>query len=138
VHVCVRASVDGDNNCTALAANRATPSEAEFRQVFEDKVSADTVILRDGSDKHDVLEDKRAVAHSKRINRVNGFHGFIKGGLPEARGVAAVCLNRHESLFAIAYGKKDSAADNVIELMFSRDRSFSTIDAMKLRNLLTI
>jgi transposase-like protein len=137
-YIRVRTSVDGDNNCTAPAVNRAMPSKAEIKQVFEDKVSADTVILRDGSDKYDVLEDKCTVAHSKRINRVNGFHSFIKGRLLGARRVAAAYLNRHDSLFANAYGKKDSAADNVFELMFSRDHSFSTIDAMKSQNLLTI
>jgi hypothetical protein len=96
------------------------------------------VILRDGSDEHDVLEEKRAAAHSKRINRVNGFHSYMKGRLHGARGVAAACLNRHDSLFSNDYGRKDSADDDVFELMFSRDRSFSAIEAVKSRNPLTI
>jgi transposase-like protein len=137
-YIRVRTSVDGDDNCTALAVNRATPSKAEIKQVFEYKVSADTAILRDGSDERDVLEDKRAVAHSKRLNRVNGFHSFIKGRLLGARGVATAYLNRYNSLFSNIYGKQDSATDYVFELMFSRDHSFSAIDAVKSQNLLTI
>ncbi|MDR3134543.1 MAG: IS1595 family transposase [Deltaproteobacteria bacterium] len=137
-YICVRTSVDGDNNCAALAVNRATPSKAEIKQFFEDKVSEDTVILCDGSDKYDVLEEICTVGHSKRINRVNGFHSFIKGRLLGARGVATAYLNRYNSLFSNIYGKEDSVADKVFELMFSRDHSFSAIDAVKSQNLLTI
>jgi hypothetical protein len=86
-YICVCTSVDSDNKCTASVVNRATPSKVEIAQVFADKVSADTAILCDGSNGYDVLDDKCTVAHSKQVNRVNGFHSFIKGRLLAARGV---------------------------------------------------
>ena len=55
-YICVCTSVDADNNCMTAAVNRAVPSKEEIEQVFGGKVSADTVILCDGSKQYDVLE----------------------------------------------------------------------------------
>jgi hypothetical protein len=60
------------------------------------------------------------------------------GGLLGGGGVAAACLNRYGSLFSNAFGKRDSATDDVFGLMFSRGHSFSAIDAVKFQNLPTI
>lgn len=137
-YICVCASVDGDNKCTTSIVNRATPSKAEIEQVYGGRVSADTVILCDGSKGYDVLEDKCTVAHSKRVNRVNGFHSFIKERILAARGVATVYLNRYNALFSQIFSKPDAAIDNIFELMTSRDHSFSTIATVKTQNLLNI
>lgn len=137
-YICVCTSVDSGNRCTTSAVNRATPSKAEIALVFGDKVSADTVILCDGSNRYDVLEDKCTVAHSKRINRVNGFHSFIKERLLAARGVATVYLNRYNALFSHIFSKQDSAADKIFELMTSRGGLFSDIATVKSQNLLNI
>ena len=136
--ICVCTSVDSNNRCTASIVNRATPSKEEIAQVFGDKVSAETVILCDGSKNYDVLEDKCTVAHSKRVNRVNGFHSFIKERLDAARGVATIYLNRYSVLFTQIFGKGDSATDKIFALMTSRNGSFATISTVKSQNLLTI
>ena len=137
-YICVCTSVDSDNKCMTAAINRATPSKAEIEQIFGDKVSADTVILCDGSKGYDVLEQKCTVAHSKRINRVNGFHSFMKERILASRGVATVYLNRYNALFSQVFGKQDSAADKIFEIMTSRDNSFSAISTVKSSNLLNI
>jgi transposase-like protein len=137
-YICVCTSVDSDNKCTALGINRATPSQAEIAQVFGDKVTSDTVILCDGNKNYDVLEEKCTVAHTKRVNRVNGFHRFIKERLLAARGVSTIYLNRYSALFSQIFGNRDSAADKIFELMTSRDHSFNKIATVKTQNLLSI
>jgi transposase-like protein len=137
-YICVCTSVDSDNLCTAAVVNRAAPSKAEIEQVFGDKVSEDTVLLCDGSPRYDVLEDKCTVAHSKRVNRVNGFHSFIKERILAARGVATIYLTRYSALFAQIFAKQDTAVDEIFKLMTSRDGSFSSISTVKQQNLLHI
>ncbi len=137
-YICVCTSVDSENNCTAAIVNRATPSKAEIEKVFGDKVSTETVILCDGSNRYDVLEDKCTVAHSKRVNRVNKFHSFIKERIRAARGFSTIYLSRYSALFSQIFGKQESAADRIFELMTSRSGSFSTIEIVKERNLLFI
>lgn len=137
-YICVCTSVDGDNKCTATAVNRATPSKAEIEQVFGDKVSTNTVIICDGNKNYDVLEEKCTVAHSKRVNKVNGFHSFIKERLLAARGVATIYLNRYNALFSQVFGKHNTVTDKIFELMTTRGNSFSTIELIKSKNLLNI
>jgi transposase-like protein len=137
-YICVCTSVDSDNKCTASGINRATPSKAEIAQVFGDKVTSDTIILCDGNKNYDVLEEKCTVAHTKRVNRVNGFHSFIKERLRAARGVSSIYLNRYNALFSQIFGNPDSATDKILELMTSRDHSFNKIATVKSQNLLSI
>jgi transposase-like protein len=137
-YICVCTSVDSDNRCTTAAVNRAMPSKEEIAQVFSDKVSSETVILCDGNPKYDVLEEQCTVAHTKRVNKVNGFHSFIKERLVAARGVATIYLNRYNAFYSQIYGKNDLAATRIFELMTARDNSFATISTVKSRNLLTI
>jgi transposase-like protein len=137
-YICVCTSVNADNKCTTAVVNRASPSKAEIAQVFGDKVSADTVILCDGSNRYDVLEDKCTVAHSKRVNRVNGFHSFIKERLLAARGVATIYLNRYNALFSQIFSNQDCAADKIFELMSCREGSFFDLATVKSYNLLNV
>jgi transposase-like protein len=137
-YLCVCTSVDGSHGCTAATVNRATPSKEEIARVFADKVTPETVILCDGSKNYDVLEDQCTVAHTKRINKVNGFHSFIKERLDSARGVATLYLNRYNALFSQVFGKQDSAAEKIYELMASHDSSFSSISTVKSQNLLVV
>jgi transposase-like protein len=137
-YICVCTSIDGDNRCTAAAVNRATPSKEEIAQVFADKVTPETVILCDGNKSYNILEDKCTVAHTKRINKVNGFHRFIKERLGSARGVATIYLNRYNALFSQIFGKQDLAADKIYELMTSQGNSFSSIATVKSQNLLVL
>lgn len=137
-YICVCTSVDSDNKCTASIVNRATPSKAEIDQVFGDKVSADTVILCDGSARYDVLEDKCTVAHTKRVNKVNGFHSFIKARILAARGFSTVYLSRYNALFSRIFSKQETAADEIFDLMTSRNGSFSTLETVMSQNLLLV
>jgi transposase-like protein len=137
-YICVCTSVDSDNRCMTGIVNRASPSQAEIEMVFGDKVSADTVILCDGSNRYDVLEDRCTVAHSKRVNRVNGFHSFIKERLDAARGVATVYLTRYNALFSQVFSNRQAAVDSIFALMTSRDGSYSTITTIKQHGLLSI
>lgn len=137
-YICVCTSVDADNKCTAASLNRAAPSKAEIEQIFGDKVSADTVILCDGSKQYDVLEYKCTVAHSKRVNKVNGFHSFIKERLLAARGVATIYLNRYNALFSQVFGNRDTAADKIFKLMTTRNGSFYDIATVKSQSLLNV
>jgi len=137
-YICLCASVGSDNKCTASAVNRATPSKAEIEQVFRGKVADDTVILCDGNKNYDVLEDRCTVAHVKRPNKVNGFHGLIKERIRAARGVATAYLTRYAALFSEIYGNQNALVDKIFERMTSRDGSFSAIDIVKTHNLLTV
>ena len=137
-YICICTSVDANNDCIAEAVNRAAPSKAEIEQVFGDKVSADTVILCDGSKQYDVLEEKCTVAHSKRVNKVNAFHSFIKERLYAAHGVATIYLNRYNALFSQIFGKQDSAADKIFELMTASNGFFSDISSVKTQSLLIL
>jgi transposase-like protein len=137
-YICVCTSVDSDNRCMTEIVNRASPSRAEIELVFGDKVTTDTVIFCDGSNLYDVLEDKCTVAHSKRVNKVNGFHSFIKERLLAARGVATIYLTRYNALYSQIFSKQDSAVDAIFELMTSRDGSFSNISSVKQNRLLLI
>jgi transposase-like protein len=137
-YICVCTSIDADNSCTTAAVNRAAPSKSEIEQVFGDKVSPDTVILCDRSKQYDVLEDKCTVAHSKRVNKINGFHSFIKERLLAARGVATIYLSRYNALFSQVFGKQDSAADKIFTLMTARNGSFSDISSVKSNSLLIL
>lgn len=137
-YICVCTSVDADNNCMTAAINRAAPSKEEIEQVFGGRVSADTIILCDGSKQYDVLESKCTVAHTNRVNKVNGFHSFIKERLLAARGVATIYLNRYNALFSHVFGKQDSVTDKIYELMTARNGSFSDISTVKSQKLLVL
>jgi hypothetical protein len=101
-------------------------------------VSDDTLILCDGAKSYNVLESKCTVASTNRINRVNGFHSFIKGRENEARGFATKYLNRYNSLFAKVYGKPNDAADEIWELISAANGQYATIADTKNKNLLNI
>lgn len=137
-YICVCTSIDGDNHCMTAAVNRAAPGNADIERVFGDKVTADTVILCDGSKRYDVLEDKCTIAHTKRVNKANGFHSFIKERLDAARGVATIYLNRYNALFSQVFGQQDSAPDKIYALMTSRNGMFSDIATVKNDRLLNL
>jgi len=75
---------------------------------------------------------------TNRVNKVNGFDGFIKERLFAARGVATVYLNRYNALFSSVFGKQDSAAERIYALMTARNGSFSDISTVKSQELLVL
>ena len=137
-YVCICTSVTGEGKNVAISTNRATPSGQEILGVFGERVSDDTIILCDGNQSYNVLEEKCTVATTKKINKVNGFHSFIKERIDAMRGVATIYLNRYNALFSKVYAHDKSVVDDIFELMTSRDDSFSSIYAIKSRNLLNV
>lgn len=137
-YICVCTSITGTGKSIAVASNRAAPSKSEIVQVFGDKIVDDTVILCDGNSNYDVLIEKCTVAHTERINKVNGFHSFIKEKNRKARGFATIYLNRYNALFSISFANTDNAVKEIFELMTSRNNSFNSISCVKSRNLLSL
>lgn len=137
-YVCVCTSIDEDGDCIAVSVNRAMPSKAEIDQVFGDRVAPDTLLVCDGNTNYDVLEDKCTVAHTKRVNKVNGFHSFIKSRILDYRGVATEYLNRYNALFARVFGRGEKVVDEIFALMKARDASFCPISDIESQNLLEL
>ncbi len=137
-YVCVCTSVTGDGKSVAVAVNRASPSGKEILEVFGDRVSESTVVLCDGKQSYNVLDDKCTVAVTKRINKVNGLHSFIKQRIEAAHGVATVYLNRYNALFSKIYAADKSVVDDIFNLMSSRSGNAVSISASQSENLLLI
>ena len=137
-YICVCTSVTGDGENVSLELNRATPSKQEILDVFGGRVGENTVVLCDGNQNYGVLEDKCTVATTKRINKVNGFHSFIKERLNAARGVATIYLNRYNALFAKIYAADQSVVDDIFELMTSRAGRFRSISHTQSVDLLIV
>jgi transposase-like protein len=137
-YICVCTSVTGEAKNISLAVNRATPSKEEILTVFGDRVSENTVVLCDGNQSYGVLEDKCTVATTKRINKANGFHSFIKERLDSARGVATIYLNRYNALFSKVYSADNSVVDDIYELMTVQSGRFHSISHTQNNNLLTL
>lgn len=137
-YVCVCTSVSASGEVVAKSVNRATPSGDEILQVFGARVCEDTLILCDGSKSYNALEDKCNVANTKRINKVNGFHSFIKERENIARGFSTKYLNRYNALFASVYGKSGFAIDEIQKLISAPNNLNSTINDIKTINLLNL
>jgi transposase-like protein len=137
-YICVMSSVTSNNENVAVAVNRATPSCQEIFDVFGERVNGDTVVLCDGNLNYDTLEEKCTVAHTKRVNRVNGFHSFIKERLDGMRGVATSYLNRYNALFAKIYAADNTVVDDIFALMTSQSGKVHTIAHTQSENLLSV
>jgi transposase-like protein len=136
--ICVCTSINGDGKCVAVSVNRAMPSKAELVQVFESRITDDSVILCDGNKNYDVFEGKCTVAHLKNLDKINNFHSFIKERLRAARGVATTYLNRYNALFAKIFGSQETAVDKIYELMTACDDSVKSNDDVDGLMLLSI
>ena len=132
------ASVTGAGEQVAVAVNRASPDSNEILDVFEKRVREDTVILCDGKQSYNVLDDKCTVAVTKRINKVNGFHSFIKEKLNAMRGVATIYLNRYNALFTKIYAADESVIDDIFKLMLAPKGLNRTIAHTQSANLLNV
>ena len=137
-YICVCTSVTGGGENVAVAVNRATPSGEEILEVFGKRVDENTVVLCDGNQSYNILDDKCTVATTKRINKVNGFHSFIKEKLDSMRGVATIYLNRYNALFSKIYASDNSVVDDIFELMTSKRGTVCTIAHTQSANLLNV
>jgi hypothetical protein len=75
---------------------------------------------------------------TKRINKVNGFHSFIKERLTASRGVATIYLNRYNALFSKVYAADESIVDAIFKLMTAQNGTFHTIAHTQSANLLKL
>ena len=123
---CICTSINGDGKCVAMSVNRAIPNKAELEQVFDARITDDTVILCDGNKNYDVFEEKCTVAHVKNLNKINNFHSFIKERISAARGVATKYLNRYNALFSKIFGAQEAAVDKIFALLSSCNHSAAT------------
>lgn len=137
-YICVCASVTGEGKNVSIAVNRATPSKQEILEVYGERVDENTVILCDGNQSYGILEDKCTVATTKRINKVNGFHSYIKARLNAARGIATIYLNRYNALFAKVYSADESVVDDIFALVTAQKDTFRSIEHTQSDNLLTL
>jgi transposase-like protein len=137
-YVCVCTSVTGTGEQVAVAVNRASPDSQEILDVFGNRVNKDTVILCDGKQSYNALDDKCTVAVTKRINKVNGFHSFIKERLDAMRGVATIYLNRYNALFSKIYAADKSVVDDIFNMMVFAKGSANTIAHTQSVNLLNL
>ena len=137
-YVCVCTSITGSSDQVAVAVNRASPTGQEILSVFGERVNEDTVILCDGKQSYSVLEEKCTVAVTKRINKVNGFHSFIKDKLEAMRGVATIYLNRYNALFSKIYAADKSVVDDIFQLIASPKGDSCTISHTQSAYLLDI
>jgi transposase-like protein len=134
----VCASVTENNPSLSVAVSRATPSQEEILEVFGSRVDEDTLILCEGNKSHDVLETRCRVATSKSVNKVNGFHSFIKERNLRARGFATRYLNRYNALFSKIFANRKTAVDEIYKRMTRQDGHFMSISDTKTWNLLNV
>jgi hypothetical protein len=118
--------------------NRATPSREEILEVFGSRVDKDTLILGEGNKSNDVLEPRCRVATSQSVNKVNGFHSFIKERNRRARGFATSYLNRCNTLFSKIFANRKTAVDEIHKLMTRQGDHFDSISDTRTLNLLTL
>jgi len=137
-YVCVCTSVTGDGKNVAISANRATPSSQKILEIFGERVNEETVVLCDGTQSYNILEDKCRVATVKKNNKVNGFHSFIKERLRAARGVATIYLNRYSALFAKIYDADKSIVDDIWKMMTVQNGEYNTIPYTQSEKLLNV
>lgn len=137
-YICVCTSINGDGKNVAVAINRASPSGKEILDVFGDRVEESTVVLCDGKQSYNALDGKCTVATTKRINKVNGLHSFIKQKLDAMRGVATVYLNRYNAFLSKIYSADKSVVDDIFHMMTSRNGKVVSIAASQSDNLLLL
>jgi transposase-like protein len=137
-YICVCASVNGEGKSMAVAINRASPGGNEILDVFGDRVEESTVVLCDGKQSYNAPEGKCTVAVTKRINKVNGLHSFIKQKLGAMRGVATVYLNRYNAFLSKIYAADQSVIDDIFHMMVARNGKVVSIAVSQSDNLLSL
>ena len=137
-YVCICTGVAEDGACVSRAVNRASPKKKDILEVFGGRVGDGTLVLCDGAKSYNALDGLCKVATCKSINRVNGFHSFIKERNLRARGFATIYLNRYNALFSTAYARGDDAAEEIFALMAAPDGEFSSVADVTAKNLLML
>jgi hypothetical protein len=131
-------SVTEDNRSVSVAENRATSSKEEILEFFGDRVDEYTLLLCEVNKSYDVLGTHYRVATSQSVNKVKGFHSFIKERNRRARGFATIYLNRYNALFSNIFANRKTAVDEIYKLMIRQDGHFNSISDIRTLNLLTL
>ena len=129
--ICICASVDRNGNAYARTVNRAKPSIEELKEVFDGRLTPDTLALCDGLkgykplcadagcsmlDVNKVSKEESALIN---LNTVNGFHSMIKEVLHRYRGVATKYQNRYNALFAAMYKRTNQDECDLIRRLLT-------------------
>ena len=150
--VCICASVDRDGNAYARTVNRAAPTIEELKEVFDGRLTPDTLALCDGlkgykplcTDAGCAMLDVKKVSKEEsaliNLNTVNGFHSMIKEVLRRYRRVATKYQNRYNALFAFMYKCTNQDERDLIRrlLTVSPDTCNSTVADVKGKDLVDL
>ena len=151
-YICICTGIQRQGEPFAKTVNRAKPSTAELKEVFDGHIDSGTLILCDGLRGYQSLNllTDCAVAdvHSEEftqqsfynLNTVNRFHNFIKEQYRKYRGVATKYLNRYNSLFCAMYRNPEYTISVLTERLLCCGRRcfYHSIKDVRSSNLLVI
>ena len=143
--VCIMTGIERGGPAYANTQNTATPSRNEIISAFHEHIAKGSHIICDGASGYDVLYNVLNCdvthTHTHGINKVNGFHSFIKRRYDHGyHGLATKYLNRYNSLFGLVYGRVQQAAESMRKLIGNNqgNGNFFKVSALKTENLLTV
>jgi transposase-like protein len=149
--IAICTGLDRAGNVLARTVNRATPSALELSEVFGEHIGEGSLVLTDGAQSYNVLEELCKVdianvnteenkeRHFLHINSANAFHSFIKERYDGYRGVATKYLNRYNTLFSRIFRNGSDLADEIYNALCSnKTNSFHSIEEVKSYNLLPL
>jgi len=143
--VCIMTGIERGGPAYANTQNVASPSKDEIIAAFCEHIAEGSHVICDGASGYDVLFDELKCdvthTHPHGINKVNGFHSFIKRRYNNGyRGLATKYLNRYNSLFGLVYGRVQQATATMRKLVFNNqgDANFFKVSSIKTANLLMV
>jgi len=143
--VCIMTGIERGGHAYANTQNVAMPSRNEIISAFHEHIAEGSHVICDGASGYDVLFDALNCdvthTHAHGINKVNGFHSFIKRRYYSCyHGLATKYLNRYNSLFGLVYGRVQQAAESMRKLVCNNQGTgnFFKTSAVKTENLLTV
>lgn len=148
-YICICAGCERNGTSYAQSINRAKPDSEEIKAVMYHHIGENVLALCDGLRSYHALSEinnckvETADENNKgffNLNRVNGFHSFIKRQYDFYRGVATKYINRYNALFSLMYNSKELYIDEVYNILCSdncQNRYFSK-EAVKTLELLVI
>lgn len=135
--ICICTGIDASHAALANTVNRSIPTGDELMQVFQGRINPKSVALTDGGKGYPAMAKRCGYKlvnvgtdeSTCNLNRVNGFHSFIKYRyLHRYHGLATKYLNRYNTLFAKIYANKEAAIASIIDLVKKHSIHISTAD----------
>ena len=143
--VCIMTGIERGGPAYANTQNTAAPSKNEILASFRGHIAEGSHVICDGASGYDVLFNELRCdithTHPHGINKVNGFHSFIKRRYNHGyRGLATKYLNRYNSLFGLVYGRIQQATVTMSKLLRNNQGTdnYFKVSAVKTANLLVI